>query len=161
MPMTWNEAADAKLLTAILQTINTKLDYPRIAQLMGPECTIYAIQHRLRSLRERARSGPTAADGPPALPSTPTRDSTGGVDPASAHGTPASGPRKRGRPPKVKVEADGSAEAAPMTPKKRGRAKKVKAEEMEEEAPHATIDTNDGSQPVYQSIEDAYMQEAI
>lgn len=59
------------------------------------------------------------------------------------------------------MEADGSAEAAPVTPKKRGRAKKVKAEEMEEEAPHGTTDTNDGSQPVYQSIEDAYMQEAI
>ncbi|OJK01140.1 hypothetical protein ASPACDRAFT_42641 [Aspergillus aculeatus ATCC 16872] len=153
MPMTWNEAADAK-------TINTKLDYPRIAQLMGSDCTVYAIQHRLRSLRERARPRPTA-DGPLALPSTPTRDSTGAVDPASAQGTPASGPKKRGRPPKVKVEVDRSAEEAPVTPKKRGRAKKVKTEEMEEEAPHAKIDTNNGSQPVYQSIEDAYMQEAI
>ncbi|RAK74862.1 uncharacterized protein BO72DRAFT_409433 [Aspergillus fijiensis CBS 313.89] len=160
MPMTWNEAADAKLLLAILKTGNVKPDYDRIAQYLGPECTPIAAQRRIQRLKERASSEQTA-DGPPALPSTPTRDSTGGVDPASAHGTPASGPRKRGRPPKVKVEADGSAEAAPVTPKKRGRAKKVKAEEMEEEAPHGTTDTNDGSQPVYQSIEDAYMQEAI
>ncbi|PYI19285.1 hypothetical protein BO86DRAFT_398890 [Aspergillus japonicus CBS 114.51] len=161
MPMTWNDTADAKLLLAILKTANVKPDYDRIAQYLGPECTPIAAQRRIQRLRERACMEPTTADGQPALPSTPTRDGAGAVDPGSAQGTPASVPRKRGRPRKVKEEGDADAEA-PVTPKKRGRAKTVKSEQMEEEDPHPKPeDGDDGSQPVYQSIEDAYLMEEV
>ncbi|RAL12067.1 uncharacterized protein BO97DRAFT_70054 [Aspergillus homomorphus CBS 101889] len=123
MPMAWNDTADAKLLLAVLRTTNVKLDHLRIAQYMGPGCTVYAIQHRLRVLKERAFTGP-------ALPLRLV-EGYGSCDPTS-EGTPTSEPkRKRGRPRKVKEE-DGVDAETPMDPKKEGRAKRVKTEEAED-----------------------------
>ncbi|PYH77547.1 hypothetical protein BO82DRAFT_435803 [Aspergillus uvarum CBS 121591] len=161
MPMTWNNTADAKLLLAILKTANVKPDYDRIAQYLGPECTPIAAQRRIQRLKERACLEPTTADGHPALPSTPTRDGAGAVGPASAQGTPASVPRKRGRPRKIKEEGGADPEA-PATPKKRGGAKQAKSKQMEEDDPRSKAEgADDGSQPVYQSIEDAYLMERV
>ncbi|KAF3479817.1 uncharacterized protein GIQ15_06793 [Arthroderma uncinatum] len=99
----WDDAADAKLLFAIITTSVTKIDFPAVAKVMGNECTTNAIHKRLA----RIKSKMTPSDG----------------DVSSAPTTPIK--PKRGRPPKKSAEGDESGldandDAKPAKKVKRG-----------------------------------------
>ncbi|RLL99168.1 hypothetical protein CFD26_106002 [Aspergillus turcosus] len=99
MPMTWGHEADAKLLLGILTTSNVKPDYEALAKYMGPDCTVYAIQHRIKKLRKDA-GAVAAADGDSSVPATPEK-------------------RKRGRGKKdANGDAGGNDKASPKKAKK-------------------------------------------
>ncbi|EAW08476.1 uncharacterized protein ACLA_032110 [Aspergillus clavatus NRRL 1] len=109
MPMTWSPEADAKLLIGILNTSNVKLDLDALAKWMGPECTVYAIQHRIRKLQEKANSGSPGGDSAPASPEK----------------------RKRGRPRKNAYEGAAGEETGSPKKVKQGPAKKAVENEGE------------------------------
>ncbi|KAI7059464.1 hypothetical protein KC339_g17356 [Hortaea werneckii] len=59
MPMVWNAETDAKLLSAILQVYDVKINGVKLAEvaaLMGPECTPKALTHRLAKFRSLAKT---------------------------------------------------------------------------------------------------------
>ncbi|KAI7154447.1 hypothetical protein KC349_g7645 [Hortaea werneckii] len=59
MPMVWNAETDAKLLSAILQVCDVKINgvkLDEVAALMGPECTPKALTHRLAKFRSLAKT---------------------------------------------------------------------------------------------------------
>ncbi|GIJ84726.1 hypothetical protein Asppvi_003577 [Aspergillus pseudoviridinutans] len=98
MPMTWGHEADAKLLLGIIATSNVKPDYEALAKYMGPDCTVYAIQHRIRKLKDAGAAA--SADGDSSTPATPEK-------------------RKRGRPKKdTNGDAVSKDEASPKKAKK-------------------------------------------
>ncbi|KAN0068014.1 hypothetical protein V8E54_013942 [Elaphomyces granulatus] len=66
MPMTWDNHADAKLLVGILKVAKPKIDFNALAKYMGPDCTAYALRHRIRRLEARAA-------GDDSVPSTPQK----------------------------------------------------------------------------------------
>ncbi|KAL4890505.1 hypothetical protein BDV59DRAFT_204220 [Aspergillus ambiguus] len=86
MGITWNDQADARLLVGIVTTTPAKLDFKALAEFMGPECTVSAIQHRIQRLREKAKAH------------EPGKSNSA----SSALATPEASPGKRGRgyPPK-------------------------------------------------------------
>ncbi|EEQ33982.1 hypothetical protein McanMca71_002830 [Microsporum canis] len=49
----WNDAANAKLLFAIISTSNAKVDYKAVAEIMGNGCTPIAIQRRLSRIKSK------------------------------------------------------------------------------------------------------------
>ncbi|KAL1848080.1 hypothetical protein Plec18167_008777 [Paecilomyces lecythidis] len=68
MPMTWNAEADARLLIAIIAVGNPKMDYDKLSDYMGGDCTAYAIQHRIRKLKDKANG-----KAPGSTPNTPSK----------------------------------------------------------------------------------------
>lgn len=106
MGINWNEQADARLLVGVLSTTHQKLDYRALAEFMGKNCTVSAVQHRIKRLKEKIK--------------TPPSDS--GSASASAPPTPTASPAKRGRGrPKKNVAVAVEVEEP--------RAKKMKAED--------------------------------
>ncbi|KAK2830994.1 hypothetical protein FQN49_007109 [Arthroderma sp. PD_2] len=71
--VTWNEAADAKLLFAILKTTQAKIDYAAVAEIIGNDCTPIAIQRRLAKIKSKAAA--TTGSGGNSSPATPKRAS--------------------------------------------------------------------------------------
>ncbi|KAL4782550.1 hypothetical protein BJX76DRAFT_358815 [Aspergillus varians] len=93
MPMTWNAEANAKLLLGIMEQLkemDVKLNYPKLAAYMGPECSNRAIDHQLLKLKKMA-SGDSKGQSTPGTPGTPAKSTT-----------PAGTPRKRRAPAGVK-----------------------------------------------------------
>ncbi|KAL1968687.1 hypothetical protein VTN77DRAFT_1513 [Rasamsonia byssochlamydoides] len=78
MPMSWTDAADAKL------------DFDALAELMGPECSAYAVQHRIRTLKAKAAEFDSASrDASQAIGSTAiTATSGNGLTASSSPRTP-------------------------------------------------------------------------
>ncbi|KAF7118535.1 hypothetical protein CNMCM5793_008065 [Aspergillus hiratsukae] len=105
MPMTWSHEADAKLLLGILTTSNVEPDYEALAKYMGPECTVYAIQHRIRKLKTDA--GATGVDGDSSVPATPEKRKRGRPK-KDANGDAAV--KDKASPKKAKKEEDGTAD---------------------------------------------------
>ncbi|GES58708.1 AT hook motif protein [Aspergillus terreus] len=104
MGINWNEQADARLLVGVLTTTHQKLDYKALAEFMGRDCTVSAVQHRIQRLKEKIKMPPS---------------DSGSVS-ASATPTPTASPAKRGRGrPKKNVAAVAE----------EPRAKKVKGED--------------------------------
>ncbi|GAD97994.1 AT hook motif protein [Paecilomyces variotii No. 5] len=68
MPMTWNAEADARLLIAIIAVGNPKMDYDKLSEFMGGDCTAYAIQHRIRKLKDKANGKSSGS-----TPNTPSK----------------------------------------------------------------------------------------
>ncbi|KAL2215407.1 AT hook motif protein [Thermoascus aurantiacus ATCC 26904] len=71
MPMTWNNQADAKLLAGIIKICKPKMNLEALAQYMGPDCTAYAVQHRIRKIQAKAEG--KNKDPGSSAPSTPSR----------------------------------------------------------------------------------------
>ncbi|KAJ9273026.1 hypothetical protein DTO212C5_947 [Paecilomyces variotii] len=93
MPMSWNAEADARLLVAIIAVGNVKMDYDKLSEYMGGDCTAYAIQHRIRKLKDKANG--------------------------KASGSTPNTPSKRKKRSNAKTDNDEESEAAdPITPKK-------------------------------------------
>ncbi|KXT15632.1 hypothetical protein AC579_5853 [Pseudocercospora musae] len=54
MPMDWNPATEAKLISAIFQVCDIKItsaEYAQLAKIMGPECTPKAVTHRVTKFK--------------------------------------------------------------------------------------------------------------
>ncbi|PWY86891.1 hypothetical protein BO70DRAFT_427886 [Aspergillus heteromorphus CBS 117.55] len=136
MPMSWNETADAKLLIGILHTSSVKLDFAALAQYMGPDCTVSAVQHRIQRLKDKVSAG-AGTDSASGTPVKKAGAKNAGAGTESAVSTT----KKRGRPPKnpapgpegASPEAGGVGTGTPQqTPtqsRKRGRPKKVNSSE--------------------------------
>ncbi|PGH17705.1 hypothetical protein AJ80_04713 [Polytolypa hystricis UAMH7299] len=74
MPITWNDATDAKILVGILKTAKPKIDFDALAQYVGDGCTAYAVQHRIRKIQAKASllgSGTTGTGTGSDAPNTP------------------------------------------------------------------------------------------
>ncbi|TKA63233.1 hypothetical protein B0A49_08466 [Cryomyces minteri] len=111
MPMVWNAQADAKLFAAVLKVHDLKLDKEALAQEMGPDCTAYAIAHRIKKIKTDASA---TADGVPAPPPASTMEtkrpastkklamSTKGTK-ASTAGTVSSNGKKRTASAQIKT----------------------------------------------------------
>ncbi|KAL3461857.1 hypothetical protein BJX64DRAFT_289040 [Aspergillus heterothallicus] len=116
MPMTWTVENNTKLFLCVLDQIkkqNVKLDYQKLAEDMGPDCTLRSVQHQIIKLKDKARQG-TGTDGG-SVPSTPA-------------GTPATAtPKKRGA--KAKADTPGF-HGSPV--KKTKKAKKAKKDDSDE-----------------------------
>ncbi|KAJ9295270.1 hypothetical protein DTO271G3_6093 [Paecilomyces variotii] len=78
MPMSWNAEADARLLVAIIAVGNVKMDYDKLSEYMGGDCTAYAIQHRIRKLKEKANG--KASGSTPNTPSKRKKRSNANAD---------------------------------------------------------------------------------
>ncbi|KAL2862231.1 uncharacterized protein BJX67DRAFT_385855 [Aspergillus lucknowensis] len=118
MPMNWTAQNNAKLFLCVLDQIkrqNVKLDYQKLAEDMGPDCTLRSVQHQIVKLKDKARQG-TSADGG-SVPSTPA-------------GTPATAtPKKR----RVNAKADSAGDdGSPVKKAKKG--KKAKKDDSEEDS---------------------------
>ncbi|EGE07487.1 hypothetical protein TEQG_06401 [Trichophyton equinum CBS 127.97] len=122
MPVTWNDAARAKLLIAILKTSGGKVDYKAIADYMGPEYNVKSIQNQIWFIK-------TKTLGDNASGSNPSTPSKGGKDAKTPTKSPASAKRER-------AQVDDDAEADPVpdsaTPTKNSRSKKAKTEIKQE-----------------------------
>ncbi|KAL4782494.1 hypothetical protein BJX76DRAFT_358860 [Aspergillus varians] len=130
MPMNWNDQADAKLLVAIITQVGPKLNWAGIAEYMGPDCTVSAVQHRIQRIKEKAKA--KAIKPAPMLAitagesgkSNPNSNAKGGDSPA-----PVLEKRKRGRPKKtasVYENADGDEEnGSPAKMQKGGKGKPI------------------------------------
>ncbi|CAL5865971.1 uncharacterized protein PFLUO_LOCUS178 [Penicillium psychrofluorescens] len=119
MPVRWNAENDQKLMLLIAASIPAGLDYEKLAEGMGPECSAEGVKQHIRQLKKR---GETAAAADPDKDAETTE---GAEDvPATPKSTPAKGGARKKAAPKAKAAADGEA-----TPKrKRGRpAAKAKA----------------------------------
>ncbi|KAJ0426881.1 hypothetical protein BJY00DRAFT_306874 [Aspergillus carlsbadensis] len=100
MPMNWTPEKNAKLFLGVLEQgkeQNLKLNYKRLAEYMGPDCTWKAIENQIAKLKKNASAGPD-----------PNGQS------ASAPSTPAATPKKRGA---------GSTPAKSGSPQKKQKAK--------------------------------------
>ncbi|KAF4220977.1 hypothetical protein CNMCM8980_002855 [Aspergillus fumigatiaffinis] len=105
MPMTWDHETDAKLLLGIIATSNVKPDYEALAKYMGPDCTVYAIQHRIRKLKTDA-GAVTTADVDSSTPATPEKRKRGRPK-KDTNGDGAD--KDKASPKKAKKEENGSA----------------------------------------------------
>ncbi|KAL4929233.1 uncharacterized protein BDV17DRAFT_290885 [Aspergillus undulatus] len=111
MPMIWNDQADAKLLVAIISTNDAKLNWSAIAEYMGPECSVSAVQHRIQRLKDNVKTknpdlvaSPEKGKGKGKGKVKPTDNSSNAAETGSA----SASPRKRGRPNKdIKIVTAG------------------------------------------------------
>ncbi|KAI6797831.1 hypothetical protein KC332_g13482 [Hortaea werneckii] len=105
MPMVWNAETDAKLLSAILQVYDVKINGVKLAEvaaLMGPECTPKALTHRLakfRSLAKTTDAGDDATTKPVPAGSKATKATKGGNKKTNGQGQ-----KKGGRTPSPNVD---------------------------------------------------------
>ncbi|KAL3476806.1 hypothetical protein BJX99DRAFT_258140 [Aspergillus californicus] len=137
MPMIWNDQADAKLLMAIIAKSDAKLNWTAIAEYMGPDCTISALQHRVQRLKDRAKTGTATTKGNGI--GTGTTDDAGAGSPVSSNPSPEK--RKRGRSkrnPTATAPGDGDMNSASGnedggSPAKKGRGRKSKIFPVESE----------------------------
>ncbi|KAL2350468.1 hypothetical protein BJ546DRAFT_1068098 [Cryomyces antarcticus] len=91
MPMVWNAQADAKLFAAVLKIHDIKLDKEALAQEMGPDCTAYAIAHRIKKIKTDASATADDVPAPPPASMTKTKRPASIKNPAmSTKGTKAS-----------------------------------------------------------------------
>ncbi|KAL4947130.1 hypothetical protein BDW69DRAFT_190479 [Aspergillus filifer] len=125
MPMTWTPEANAKacislplhpyssnaltpthntiLFLAVLEQIKeqgVKINNAKLAEYMGPECSVRAVDHQLQKLKKQAEpsdsvagSAAGAGDGSASASATPTKTGTKRRAVGSKTGTP----RKRGK----------------------------------------------------------------
>ncbi|KAL2865172.1 uncharacterized protein BJX67DRAFT_383164 [Aspergillus lucknowensis] len=104
MPITWTPENNAKLFLAVLEQLKDhkiKLDNKKLAEYMGPDCTVRSIDNQIFKLRKQATQDPSSNSNDQSLD-------------ASAPATPAATPKKR----------------SSATPKKSTPAKKKKAEQQ-------------------------------
>ncbi|EGD85075.1 hypothetical protein H112_08801 [Trichophyton rubrum D6] len=122
MPATWNDAARAKLLIAVLKTSVGKLDYKAISEFMGPDYNVKSIQYQIWAIKTKTLGDKASVSNP----STPSKG--GKKDAKTPTKSPASAKRER-----AKVD-DAESDSVPdsATPKKNGRSKKVKTEIKQE-----------------------------
>ncbi|KAL9625792.1 MAG: hypothetical protein Q9160_000112 [Pyrenula sp. 1 TL-2023] len=77
MPMTWDDAAKAKLFAAVLSTSSTTPNYAAIAEIMGNECTVKAVTHQITNIKNKAKTDgmvtPGNGDENGKSPATPSR----------------------------------------------------------------------------------------
>ncbi|GAB1728185.1 hypothetical protein NU195Hw_g6132t1 [Hortaea werneckii] len=122
MPMVWNAETDAKLLSAILQVYDVKINGVKLAEvaaLMGPECTPKALTHRLakfRSLAKTTDTGDDATTKPVPAGSKVTKATKGGNKKANGQGK-----KKGGRTPSPNGDENGDETAGVPTPPPSGR----------------------------------------
>ncbi|KAI7462086.1 hypothetical protein KC351_g16513 [Hortaea werneckii] len=122
MPMVWNAETDAKLLSAILQVYDVKINGVKLAEvaaLMGPECTPKALTHRLakfRSLAKTTGTGDEAATKPVSAGSKVTRATKSGNKRASGQGK-----KNGGRTPSPNLDHNVDETAGGPTPPPSGR----------------------------------------
>ncbi|KAI7213071.1 hypothetical protein KC333_g6776 [Hortaea werneckii] len=122
MPMVWNAESDAKLLSAILQVYDVKINGVKLAEvaaLMGPECTPKALTHRLAKFRSLAKTtdvGDETAAKPVPARSKVTKAAKAGNKKANGQDK-----KKGGRTPSP--NGDENADAVP-TPPPSGRPKR-------------------------------------
>ncbi|KAI7083402.1 hypothetical protein KC356_g7605 [Hortaea werneckii] len=117
MPMVWNAETDAKLLSAILQVYDVKINGAKLAEvaaLMGPECTPKALTHRLAKFRSLAKTTGTGDEATTkSVPAGPkvTKAAKGGNKKASGQGK-----KKGGRIPSPNLDDNGDETAGVLTP---------------------------------------------
>ncbi|KAL3463881.1 hypothetical protein BJX64DRAFT_286842 [Aspergillus heterothallicus] len=83
MPMNWTPEQNAKLFLGVLEQgkeQSLKLNYKRLAEYMGPDCTWKAIEGQIAKLKKQAAHDPTEQS----------------ASAASSPSTPAATPKKRG-----------------------------------------------------------------
>ncbi|GAB1736816.1 hypothetical protein NU219Hw_g8844t1 [Hortaea werneckii] len=122
MPMVWNAETDAKLLSAILQVYDVKINGVKLAEvaaLMGPECTPKALTHRLAKFRSLAKT--TDAGDETATKSVPAGSKVTKAAKAGSKKANGQGKKKGGRTPSPSL--DENADAVP-TPPPSGRPKR-------------------------------------
>ncbi|MCJ1478297.1 hypothetical protein MMC13_006974 [Lambiella insularis] len=110
MPMTWDQKNVELLFHHALGQNNISLDYGRLAEAMGPDCTKRAIGHQIQKFRNLTKTyTTTTAD-------TETNGEAA-TTPGSAEAPDVS---KVAKAPATKVAANGDSTDATV-PKKRGR----------------------------------------
>ncbi|KAA8650974.1 hypothetical protein EYZ11_011064 [Aspergillus tanneri] len=83
MPMNWNSEADAKLFLGVLAQFDgskPKLDFEKLAQYMGSDCTACAVQNRVVRLRRMVESADSSTT-PTSTPSSTPRKRKGAAAP--------------------------------------------------------------------------------
>ncbi|KAF2484676.1 hypothetical protein BDY17DRAFT_323512 [Neohortaea acidophila] len=130
--MTWDPAADRKLLLGILKLQNISVDFAAMAKYMatdGQVCTAGAVQNRLKKLKAMARDGVSGDDeATPKAKKTPKkRGAADDADDESPTKKAKGGAKGKGGKAKVtEVEDDVDDEEVEME-------EKVKEEEVEDD----------------------------
>ncbi|KAM5455154.1 hypothetical protein MaudCBS49596_001794 [Microsporum audouinii] len=124
MPVTWNDAARAKLLMAIVKTSGGKIDYKGIVEFMGPEYNAKCIQNQIQFIKNKANGD----KAPGSTPSTPTKSEKKGNSAAGSVKTPTKSPAsaKRGHEQAVGPESETTINTP--SPANNRRTKKLKTE---------------------------------
>ncbi|KAL2787415.1 hypothetical protein BJX66DRAFT_341236 [Aspergillus keveii] len=107
MPMVWTAEKNAKLFLGVLEQgkeQNLKLNYRRLAEFMGPECTWKAIEGQIAKLKKNATAGQDANQQSASAPSTPAAT----PKKRAAGGTPkkSGSPQKKQKAKAVESDAD-------------------------------------------------------
>ncbi|KAM5442900.1 hypothetical protein MferCBS31731_001770 [Microsporum ferrugineum] len=69
----WDDSADMKLLYSIIATSVSKVDYAAVAKMLGDQCTINAIKHRLARIKSKMNQANGNASSPSTTPIKPKR----------------------------------------------------------------------------------------
>ncbi|MCJ1450343.1 hypothetical protein MMC28_000674 [Mycoblastus sanguinarius] len=128
--MTWDGTADLKLLSAILTIHELKIDYPAVAALLGDNCTVRAVQERIKKLKKDARAGIDPSNPIKSRGEKPYKKAAAEeekqVKRAKKGGAPGGGKSAKGKEPEVKdddeggeLEEESEKDVAPRLSKKR------------------------------------------
>ncbi|KAL3452771.1 hypothetical protein BJX65DRAFT_302676 [Aspergillus insuetus] len=102
MPITWTPEKNAKLFLGVLEQgkeQNLKLNYKRLAEFMGPDCTWKAIEGQIAKLKKNATAGHDSNEQAASAPSTPAAT----PKKHAASGTPAKSRSPQKKTKKAKV----------------------------------------------------------
>ncbi|KAK4540008.1 hypothetical protein LTR36_009906 [Oleoguttula mirabilis] len=118
--MSWDAAADRKLLLGILKMQNISIDYDAMAEYMATDeqkCTPSAIMNRVKKLRAMAKDGSTGSDdGTPKSKGTPLKRKAGGdlETPAKKAKTTKGGKGSKGKTANAEDEDEDDGETGEM-----------------------------------------------
>ncbi|CEL04863.1 hypothetical protein ASPCAL05987 [Aspergillus calidoustus] len=112
MPVNWTAEKNAKLFLGVLEQCkeqSLKLNYRRLAEYMGPDCTWKAIEGQIAKLKKNAAVGQDPNEQSASAPSTPAATPRK----RAAGGTPAKSgsPQKKKKAKSVENNTDDDSEA--------------------------------------------------